>query len=277
MADHPEASDQSADLLPSDGAAWWLEGLAPVAPPPERREALRACLLQRAAQSLAERAGLTTVRAKDGLWRPLKRGIRIKPLAAGTCGQSVLIELAPGAALPMHRHRWVEEGIVLRGDVCLGELQLRPFDYHVSPAGSRHPRIRSQGGALAFLRGTSVGHTPSLLLELLTGLLPFAGEPPRTVPCDGPSWREIAPGVTEKRLWSDGTWVSRYLRLEPSARVPGHPHRAAEECLMLEGDVFLGDILLRPGDYQWAAPGSRHGEVFSDTGALLFVRGAVDP
>jgi hypothetical protein len=39
--------------------------------------------------------------------------------------------------------------------------------------------------------------------------------------------------------------------------------------------VFLGDILLREGDYQLAPAGISHGEVYSDVGALLFRRGAV--
>jgi hypothetical protein len=46
-----------------------------------------------------------------------------------------------------------------------------------------------------------------------------------------------------------------------------------EECLMLSGEAFFGDILLRAGEYQHAPLGSRHGEAFSDVGALLYVHG----
>ena len=49
-----------------------------------------------------------------------------------------------------------------------------------------------------------------------------------------------------------------------------------EECMMLQGEVFLGDILLRAGEYQLAPAGSLHGDVYSDVGATLFVRGARD-
>jgi len=45
--------------------------------------------------------------------------------------------------------------------------------------------------------------------------------------------------------------------------------------MMLAGEVFLGDILLRAGEFQLAPAGSLHGEAYTDVGALLFVRGAV--
>ncbi len=251
----------------------FAEGLAPIAPPPRRNELLKTRLMERVAASRAAHAGLMTVRAKDGAWRALKPGIRVKPLWAGPQGSSVLIELAPGAALPRHRHLWVEEGIVLRGGVRMGDLELGPFDYHLSPAGSRHQPIRSPGGALAFLRGTSLGDPYSELRELLGGLLPFRGGPARTVYAGDEGWEEVAPGVAKKELWSGGGLASRFFRMEPGARLPGHVHALDEECLMLKGDVFLGDILLRAGEYQRAPAGTRHGEIYSDVGALLFVRG----
>jgi hypothetical protein len=44
---------------------------------------------------------------------------------------------------------------------------------------------------------------------------------------------------------------------------------------MLSGDIFLGDILVQEGDYHLAPAGTEHLEIFSDTGALLYVRGAL--
>lgn len=245
----------------------------PESPPPERRQALRAALLERVAQSAAEHAGLITVRAKDGAWHALKPGIRYKPLWAGTEGRSVLIEFAAGTQLPVHRHRWLEEGLVLRGDLHMGDLRLGPGDYHASPAGSRHGQIGSRGGALAYLRGTSLGDTASALGEVLGGLLPHAGQAPHTVFASEQGWETLAPGVARKRLWSDGRMESCYFRLAPGAEVAGHDHPLVEECMMLAGEIFLGDILLRAGEYQAAPAGTRHGLAHSDTGALLYVRG----
>ena len=110
-------------------------------------------LENRVQTSIAKHAGLRTVRSREGVWHDLVRGIRYKLLWEGSQGNSVLVEFAPGSALPLHRHNYLEEGIVLSGDLQLDDLELNQFDYHVSPAGSRHGRIYSKEGALAFLRG----------------------------------------------------------------------------------------------------------------------------
>ncbi|MCX7068074.1 MAG: cupin domain-containing protein [Methylococcales bacterium] len=254
-----------------------MAGLAPIAPNPKQQATLRIGIMERVAQSIAERADLLTVRLKSGVWQTLKSGIRFKPLWTGTQGSSVLIEFAAGASLPAHRHSWVEEGIVLRGDLEIGELTLGPLDYHISPIGSRHASIRSRQGALAFLRGTSLGKKPPILRELVGGVLPLGGDSSRTIFAHkNDNWIELLEGVFKKDLWSDENWVSRIYRLEPGALVPGHSHLLDEECMMLQGEVFLGDILLRAGEYQLAPAGSLHGDVYSDVGATLFVRGARD-
>lgn len=45
---------------------------------------------------------------------------------------------------------------------------------------------------------------------------------------------------------------------------------------MVEGDLFLGDLLLREGEFQFAPQGSQHGDLFADSPCLLFFHGAVD-
>ena len=114
-------------------------------------------LENRIQSSIAKHAGLRTVRSRDGVWHDLVSGIRYKPLWDSPQGNSVLVEFAPGSALPLHRHNYLEEGIILSGGLQLDDLELTQFDYHVSPAGSRHGRISSKQGALAYLRGTSLG------------------------------------------------------------------------------------------------------------------------
>jgi quercetin dioxygenase-like cupin family protein len=277
MSNRPDSLDDFDETDQAELNRLLLAGLAPIAPNPKQREILRTGILERIAHSVAGHADLLTVRLKNGVWQTLKPGIHFKPLWTGSEGSSVLIEFAPGASLPAHRHNWVEEGIVLRGDLEMGELQLGPLDYHMSPIGSRHASIRSRQGALAYLRGTSLGHKSSVLRELLGGLLPLGGDSCLTVFANkNENWVQVVEGVFKKELWSDNIWVSRIYRLEPGALVPGHSHLLAEECMMLQGEVFLGDILLRAGEYQLAPAGSQHGEVYSDVGATLFVRGARD-
>nr|WP_020485359.1 cupin domain-containing protein [Methylomonas sp. MK1] len=254
------------------------DGLAPIPVAGERRNSLRQGLMTQVSASLAKQAGLLTVRARHGAWQALKTGIRVKPLwDGGLQGHSVLIEFAPGASLIPHRHNCLEEGIVLHGDLQMGDLRLGPLDYHASPAGSRHGGIRSANGALAYLRGTSLGDSREVLREVLAGLLPFGkAESFSVFTKQIDDWQEIAPGVWKKPLWQDGERESGFYRLEAGAKCPAHGHRLEEECMMLDGDLFIDDVLLRAGDYQLAPAGSAHREVYTDVGATLFVRGARD-
>jgi hypothetical protein len=174
----------------------FFKALEAVPPTPEQQASLRAALLQKVSQSIADNAGIQNVRHKDGVWQNLKTGIRFKVLWRGFEGNSVLIELAPGATLPAHRHHWLEEGMVLTGRLQMGELDLGPFDYHGSSIGSKHHVIQSKQNALAFLRGTSLGDKSEVLQELIGGLLPFKGKPSHTVFIDQPQdWVEVQPGV----------------------------------------------------------------------------------
>jgi quercetin dioxygenase-like cupin family protein len=266
-ANDPE-QDQLNQLL--------LDSLSPIELSTGRHDMLKQGLLARAAQSVANQAGVLTVRAKDGIWETLKTGIRIKHLwSGGRQGNSVLVEFAPGASLVPHRHNCLEEGIVLRGDLHMGDLRLGPLDYHASPAGSRHGGISSQHGALAYLRGTSLGDTHGVLREVLGGLLPFGQDRSITVYADNKNaWQEIMPGVWKKLLWQDGTRESCFYRLEADAGFPEHAHPEEQEYMLLDGDVFIDDVLLRAGDYQLTPADSVHREVYTDVGATLFVRGA---
>ncbi|OQW75297.1 MAG: hypothetical protein BVN35_08795 [Proteobacteria bacterium ST_bin11] len=252
-----------------------LDSLSPIELSKVRHDMLKQDLLTRAAKSVANQAGLFTVRAKDGVWQALKNGIRVKQLWNGAeQGNSVLIEFAAGASLMPHRHNCLEEGIVLRGDLQMGNLRLGPLDYHASPAGSRHGGISSQHGALAYLRGTSLGDTHEVLREVLGGLVPFGQNRSLTVYADNTdAWQEIAPGLWKKPLWQDGARESCFYRLEADTYYPAGVHQGEQEYMMLEGDLFIDDRLLRAGDYQIAEAGSKHQEVYSDVGATLFVRG----
>jgi quercetin dioxygenase-like cupin family protein len=245
-----------------------LDSMSPIELSNGRHDMLKQGLLARAAQSIANQAGVLTVRAKDGVWQTLKTGIRVKHLwSGGRQGNSVLVEFAPGASLVPHRHNCL--------DLQMGDLRLGPLDYHASPAGSRHGGISSQHGALAYLRGTSLGDTREVLRELLGGLLPFGQDRTLTVYADSKNpWQEIMPGVWKKPLWQEGPRESCFYRLEADTRCPEHLHQIEEECMMLEGDLFIDDLLLRAGDYQLAPAGSVHRDVYTDVGATLFVRGS---
>ncbi len=95
-----------------------------------------------------------------------------------------------------------------------------------------------------------------------------------TVLKDKEGWTRLGPLVEMKLLRSDKESRSYLLKLHPGAMLPPHQHTLEEECLMLEGEVWIGNIHLRAGDYHVAAKGARHQEIRTTTGGLAFMRGA---
>jgi quercetin dioxygenase-like cupin family protein len=92
-------------------------------------------------------------------------------------------------------------------------------------------------------------------------------------------WRSLVPGVSIKLLRSDEAAknMTAYFRLEPGASLDSHEHTQPEECLVLEGEIFIGAHRLAAGDMHLAAAGSVHAAVTSPRGALLLVRSQICP
>jgi quercetin dioxygenase-like cupin family protein len=101
--------------------------------------------------------------------------------------------------------------------------------------------------------------------------------PFHTVRLEDGEWMSIRPGLEKKLLYRDpATGTGSYLfRMQPGALIEGHHHARAEECLVLEGDLTIGDLRLNAGDYHVAAEGTIHPVLRSQGGAVMFVRGAV--
>ena len=275
MSEMNEMSDVSTLSILSGRIA---EALIPLELPAARALRLERRLVTRIAGSAARHRALHTVRTSDVTWQALHKGVRACVLHDDGASRSALVEFAPGASLPRHRHATHEECIVLRGSLQAGDSLVGLHDYHLAPAGSKHGRIQSPAGAVAFLRGTSIGKAGDMLREVAAAMLPGDGPSPTTIVAGGDGWREVADGAFVKPLWfwQSGAVASMLLRLEAGARMPAHPHAVhamEEECLMLSGEAFFGDMLLRGGEYQRAPAGSHHGEAFSDVGALLYVHG----
>ena len=249
------------------------EALTPLTVPAERASRLQQRLAARIAQSAARHRGLRTIRNGDASWQTLAKGVRARVLHDNGATRSAIVEFAPGSHLPSHRHAAHEECIVLRGSLQAGDSLVGLHDYHLAPAGSRHASIQSAEGAVAFLRGTSIGKTRHMLRDVLSATLPGNGPGLSTIVASDDGWREVADGAFVKPLWVQGASAAMLLRLAAGARAPSYPHAVDEECLMLSGEVFFGDILLRDGEYQLAPRGMQQGEAYSDVGALLYLHG----
>ena len=83
-----------------------------------------------------------------------------------------------------------------------------------------------------------------------------------------PEWKDVAPGISCKLLATDTERdrVSMLVRLAPGVAYPPHSHAGVEELHLLDGELWIDDRKLYPGDYNRAEPGSADWRVWSETG-----------
>lgn len=83
-----------------------------------------------------------------------------------------------------------------------------------------------------------------------------------------PGWEQVAPGIECKLLATDTERhrVSMLVRLAPGASYPGHTHADVEELHLLDGELWIDERKLFPGDYHYGAPGLVDERVWSETG-----------
>lgn len=115
------------------------------------------------------------------------------------------------------------------------------------------------------------------LKSRIDGLIGFGSEH-RLLPARGGDWRVLGTGVFLKVLERDAAtrWSTYLVRYLPGAGFPRHPQRSIEECLLVSGDLQIGDQHMQAGDLQIAVPGIDHGPLHSRHGALVFVRGVLN-
>jgi hypothetical protein len=174
--------------------------------------------------------------------------VRIVELAAGARWRS---DLLPGV---------VSEWLVMDGCVALDGTPLQPRDYQRRAATDPAPVLHSSAGARLYVR-ESRGGADEALSTVLDACTP---------------WQDFAPGIRRRVLWTDGREAALLYLADPGAAVPQHGHGHDEECLMLDGEVFLDDLLLCRGDWQLAPAGTAHESVGTDTGGVLFAHGDLD-
>lgn len=270
------ADDDAAPAL----TALLTAALADALPPADdaAQPAVRARLQARLAVSRAAEAAMVTTRLRRLQASTLAPGITERRLYTAAPGalrrpgeplRARLIDLAPGTRLDAHALADAEtlrgvhrEWLVLRGRVELGTLSLGSRDYHVVPAGHDVPVLASADGARVFLRESDLPSQP--------------GDVPATVRDADAGWPGFAPGIERRVLWQRDGQAALLYRAQPGAQVPRHTHGHDEECLMVDGELFLDDTLLQPGDYQLAPAGTGHTVTETDTGVVIYAHGDLD-
>lgn len=97
-----------------------------------------------------------------------------------------------------------------------------------------------------------------------------------TIAGDEGEWQPFLAGVHIKVLREQAGVLSYLLRLEPGASLPPHRHLQDEECIVIEGSLRVGTRTeFGPGSYHLAHGGALHATISTDTGATIFLRGAV--
>ncbi len=230
--------------------------------PPVPSAALRGRLLLRVQASRGHERQFTTVRRDVEPWQALADGVRVRPLATTDIASSSLVHLQPHAVLCTTGPYTLCETVLIEGSVLLGTQPLRAGDAALAPSDAAHPIRAGADGARFYLR-RSLAETAATTLHFST--------------LDDTGWDDFCPGVRIRALWSGGERRSVLVRMRAGASVKAHRHALEEECMVLAGEAFIGDMLLRSGEYQLAPQGSEHGEVSTDVGALFFVHGALDP
>ena len=231
----------------------------------------RGRLLDRAARSSAAARVMHTARRSRIGTEQLAPGVLSRTLYAATGGapqrpgeplQVRLIELQAGCEWSAPATGQLREWLVVQGALTLGGLHLGLRDYHVDPAGSAALQVRSEQGAVVFVREAArpAGDEASAL----------------TVRDAEAGWPDFAPGIQRRVLWQHLGQAAMLYLAQPGAAVPLHRHGHDEECLMVQGELFLDDVLLQAGDYQLAPAGSGHTVTETDTGVVLYAHGDLD-
>jgi anti-sigma factor ChrR (cupin superfamily) len=118
--------------------------------------------------------------------------------------------------------------------------------------------------------------TTSLQARLALRIAGETGQPPVLPPAgrwSEPDWEQVAPGIDCKLLATDTERhrVSMLVRLAPGARYPAHTHAGVEELHLLDGELWIDERKLLPGDYNYGAPGASDERVWSETGCTCLL------
>jgi anti-sigma factor RsiW len=113
--------------------------------------------------------------------------------------------------------------------------------------------------------------TTSLQTRLASRIAEDTGKAPVLPPAEqwsDPEWTQVAPGLECKLLATDTerNRVSMLVRLAPGASYPPHIHAGAEELHLLDGELWIDERKLLPGDYSYAAPGTGDQRIWSESG-----------
>ena len=96
-----------------------------------------------------------------------------------------------------------------------------------------------------------------------------------SIHADQGTWQPLMPGIERKVLHVQDGVMSYLLKFAPGAVLPAHRHPVDEECVVVEGVLKIGPLVLPPGSYHRVRADVLDADSTSDEGAVIFLRGAV--
>ena len=117
----------------------------------------------------------------------------------------------------------------------------------------------------------------SMRERLLTRIAAEAPPGTRTIRAEQARWHPVTDRIDIKILHRDPERNEQIalLRCKPGAFLPSHPHSMDEECYVLEGEIRIGQHVIRQGDLHIASAGCQHSDLISEQGALLLLRSEI--
>jgi RNA polymerase sigma factor (sigma-70 family) len=216
---------------------------------PEERAALEIAFLSELnyaelAARLKQTPGAIKARLRSALHK-----LREAPLEPSRCAQAELVCAHAIAALPAFEVSGIAAHLASCPDCSQEWESLRP----VVDSFVAWP--------------TDVLRPAASLRERLAQIVPPGAAAPQPR-WSAPEWEHVAPGIFCRLLASDTEkhFISMLVRLVPGGKYPGHRHAATEELHLLEGELWIDERKLSPGDYYRADPGTSDHRVWSETG-----------
>ena len=268
-------SNNPTTAMPQDELGW-LSGAIAVemmisGPDASRRSAIGSNLMRRARASVLAHRSFVTLRRESRVYVEVSPGVRSSTLREAHGVRVDLVRLEAGAALS-----WPSDVVAQEILVMTGTLQgpaSESLAQHELVLRRRHDEIEVKQRWFAGVLGAHLYVRQLVAVDRMPALERTWWESDDAT--QATEWEPLSEGVEIKGLRCVGDVVSTLARIAPGAVVLDHGHRLDEDCMMLSGDVFLGDILLRELDYQVAPAGCNHVNSMSDTGAVFYFHGCM--
>ena len=150
------------------------------------------------------------------------------------------------------------------------------FEQHLEACSVCEAEVRAfQGTAAALPLGLpAAAPDPAVRRKLLEQAAPARDLRDHVVRAAQGDWILTEfPGVQVKPLFANRAkdQVTTLVRMAPGSSYPSHHHEGPEECYVLEGELRIGDLVLRVGDYGCAPTGTIHPPTTSPLGCLLLI------